>query len=259
LQEYQSQTIFHPQFAAPADKTSNKDKEPAYKTFALIQNPKVTDMVYERSMKAPSVTVLPEELLSLSPEIRQKMRDAVTPKWVITSDATESQTLVTHYNSEVPLPFVGEVIDPGPVCMGHGIPPPAGIIPKYCTLPPSAIIIPDPYEMYLNSLEPGTQPDVLTVAKESHALRSLMMLIDNQTHVESIINPGLQIITMSDAVCHNLGLHYNPCIQLNMQSANGIINKSLGLACNIPCCISDITLYLQIHVIRDPAYNILMG
>jgi len=86
-----------------------------------------------------------------------------------------------------------------------------------------------------------------------------MMLVDNQTHVESIIDPGLQIITMSDAVCHNLGLHYNPHIQLNMQSANGIIDKSLGLACNIPCCVGDITLYLQIHAIHDPAYNILMG
>jgi len=86
-----------------------------------------------------------------------------------------------------------------------------------------------------------------------------MMLINNQTHIKSIINPGSQIIAMSDAVCHNLGLYYDPCIQLNMQSANGIIDKSLGLACNIPCCIGDIALYLQIHVINDPAYNILMG
>jgi len=157
-------------FAAPVDKTSNKDKELAYKTFTPIQNPKVTDTIYERSMKAPSVMISPEELLSISSEIWQKMHNAVTPKWVITSDATESLILATHYNSKVPLPFVGEVIDPGPVCMGHGIPPPAGIIPKDHTLLPSAIIIPDPYEMYFNSLEPSTQPDVLTVAKESHAL-----------------------------------------------------------------------------------------
>jgi len=86
-----------------------------------------------------------------------------------------------------------------------------------------------------------------------------MMLVNNQTHVESIIDPGSQIIAMLDAVCHNLGLHYNPCIQLNMQLVNGIIDKSLGFACNIPCHISDITLYLQIHVICDPTYDILMG
>jgi len=86
-----------------------------------------------------------------------------------------------------------------------------------------------------------------------------MMLVNNQTHVESIINPGSQIITMSNAICHNLGLHYNPQIQLNMQSVNGTVDKSLGLARNIPCRIGDITLYLQIHIIHNPAYDILMG
>ena len=64
---------------------------------------------------------------------------------------------------------------------------------------------------------------------------------------------------MSNAVCHDLGLHYNLQIQLNMQSTNGTVNKSLGFARNIPCHIGNITLYLQIHVIRDPAYDILMG
>jgi len=56
-------------FAAQVDKNINKDKEPAYKTVAPIQNPKVADAIYKRSMKSPSVTISPEELLSLSPEI----------------------------------------------------------------------------------------------------------------------------------------------------------------------------------------------
>jgi len=175
----------------------------------------------------------------------------------LTSD--ESATVMTHYNSEVPLPFPEEDIDPGPVKTGNGIPSPAQIISQDRTPPPSSIIIPDPYKTYLNSLGPGITLDVLTVAKELHALQSLMMLVNNQTHVESIIDPGSQIIAMSDTICHDLGLHYDPQIQLNMQSVNGTVDKSLGLARNTPCCIGDITLYLQIHVIHDPAYNILMG
>jgi len=87
-------------FAAPVDKNINNEKEPAYKTVTPIQNPKVADAIYERSIKSPSVTISPEELLSLSPDIRQKMRDAVMPKRVLTSD--ESATVTTHYNSEVP-------------------------------------------------------------------------------------------------------------------------------------------------------------
>jgi hypothetical protein len=85
------------------------------------------------------------------------------------------------------------------------------------------------------------------------------MVVDNQEQVETIIDSGSQIITMADSVCHELGLIYDPTIQLNMQSANGEINRSLGLARNIPCQIGNITLYLQIHVIRSPAYDILMG
>lgn len=68
-------------FAAPVDKDKgSKDREPAYRTVAPIQNSRVADDVYSRSMKTPFVTLSPEELLSLSPEYRQKMRDSVTPK-----------------------------------------------------------------------------------------------------------------------------------------------------------------------------------
>jgi hypothetical protein len=44
-----------------------------------------------------------------------------------------------------------------------------------------------------------------------------------------------------------------------MQSANGEVDQSLGLSHNIPCKINSITLYLQIHIIRSPAYDILLG
>jgi hypothetical protein len=64
---------------------------------------------------------------------------------------------------------------------------------------------------------------------------------------------------MSEAVCHDIGLAYDPSIKLNMQSANGEVDQSLGLSRNVPCKINTITLYLQIHIIRSPAYDILLG
>jgi hypothetical protein len=77
--------------------------------------------------------------------------------------------------------------------------------------------------------------------------------------VESILDPGSQIITMSEYLCTDLGLIYDPSIVLNMQSANGEVNQSLGLARNVPMTLGEITLYVQIHVIRSPAYDILLG
>ena len=63
---------------------------------------------------------------------------------------------------------------------------------------------------------------------------------------------------MSDEVCMELCLIYDPTIILNMQSANGEVDRSLGLARNVLLRIGDITLYVQIHIIQNPAYDILL-
>ena len=103
-------------------------------------------------------------------------------------------------------------------------------------------------------------PTEYVIAKELHALRSvLMQIIDNCEHVKCVVDPGLQIIAMLEEVCHNFGLVYDPSIKLNMQPANGKIDQSLSLAHNVPCCIDPITLYFQLHVIHSPAYDILLG
>jgi hypothetical protein len=44
-----------------------------------------------------------------------------------------------------------------------------------------------------------------------------------------------------------------------MQSANGSCNKSLGLVENLKLEISGMKLHIQAHVIRNLAYNVLLG
>jgi hypothetical protein len=113
----------------------------------------------------------------------------------------------------------------------------------------TSITVPDVYETYINSLALGERPIPLNVAQKSHALQSIMMVINNKEEVEGIIDPGSQIIAMLEAVCHDISLAYDPSIKLNMQLANSEVDQSLGLARNIPCKINSITLYLQIHII----------
>ncbi|KNZ71931.1 hypothetical protein J132_05205 [Termitomyces sp. J132] len=100
---------------------------------------------------------------------------------------------------------------------------------------------------------------VLTVAKDSQSLRTIIMLIDNKEEVECIHDSGSQIILMSVEIASDLGLSYDPNIVLNMQSANSTMDQLLGLAQNVPCTIGDIMVYLQIHILRSPAYNIILG
>jgi hypothetical protein len=53
--------------AAPAKPA--KDKEPAYHYVAPIQNPCTVIDIYNKLMQAPLITLLPEELFAISPEV----------------------------------------------------------------------------------------------------------------------------------------------------------------------------------------------
>jgi hypothetical protein len=87
----------------------------------------------------------------------------------------------------------------------------------------------------------------------------LMMEVDRGAEVELIVDPGCKIIAISEAICHNLGLSYDLTIQLNMRLVNGEIDWSPGLARNVPCGIGLITLFLQMHIIWEAAYDVLLG
>ncbi|KAG5333758.1 hypothetical protein C0989_004955 [Termitomyces sp. Mn162] len=90
----------------------------------------------------------------------------------------------------------------------------------------------NPVEAYIDLLPLEEEPVVLTVAKDSQSLQSIMMLIDNKEEVECITDNSSQIISMSVKIASNLGLSYDPNIVLNMQSTNGTVDQSLGLAHN---------------------------
>jgi len=80
----------------------------------------------------------------------------------------------------------------------------------------------------------------------------------NQTHVKSItISGSHDNRNVPYVVCHHLGLHYNPWIQLTC-SLQWYIISSLGFARNIPCCVA-ISPAIYDHRHSRPAYDILMG
>jgi hypothetical protein len=135
-------------------------------------------------MQAPLITLLPEELFAIFPEVHNQLHEAIMLKWVL------SETVSTHT-------LIEQVPDDEE----------------------TSITIPDVYKTYINSLALGERPIPLNVARESHALQLITMVIDNRKEIEGIIDPGSQIIAMSEAVCHDIGLAYDLSIKLNMQSA----------------------------------------
>ena len=205
-------------------------------------------------MAASCITLTPAELLSLSPEVRQKYREAVTPKRAPTEAATHILDLV----DDNPFPFASSSIADHTSAFENYLPAPEELL-RDGNPPPGVFVIPDPYEAYLRNLQPGQAADSIVVAKESHALRSLHSVIDNKDSIECIIDPGSQVVSMSEEVCHHLGLVYDPSVRIQLQSANKALDLSLGLAHNVPFEFGDITVYMQVHIIREAAYDVLLG
>jgi hypothetical protein len=201
----------------------------AYRNVIPVHSEHVAENVFNRTLDS-NITITQRELLSLSPEVRNQYREATATRRVAADEDA-------HLNEG--LPFINEV------------PPP----------PPSqknvAPII-DPV-MLQGIHEPGVFIEKLRVAKESAALRALHALVDSSTQVECLIDPGASIVAMSDHLCNHLGYPYDPSVTLELTSANGTIDRSLGLARNVPFNCGGMIVYLQVHVLPSPAYDVLLG
>ncbi|KAJ7123500.1 hypothetical protein C8R44DRAFT_620952 [Mycena epipterygia] len=215
-------------------------QKPAYRTTAPIYNEKDAKEVFNAALDSP-VTITNRQLLSIAPEVRAQMREETSSRRAPTKENKPAvQQLFHDVDIHSPLPFS---ID-------------SALESDTIEEQPGAFVIPDPYAVYYDA---GPIPDDLVVSMESSSIRSIVPIIDNQQQVECIIDGGSQIIAMSESVCHELALSYDPRIVLRMQSANKSVSPSLGLARNVPFRIGDITLYLQVHIVRNPAYDVLLG
>lgn len=206
------------------------------------------------------ITVTQREILSLAPEVQTQMADTTIQKRIPqeqTGQVTQ-QVLVAHAMIEEVLNNDNTESTADNQCLKHMLAAKAAIVKA---LPPNATIIANPYKTYLydntgtiNPVDPNT-----VVATESSALCAILLVVDGQDKVKAILDLGYQIVAMFKEVCNALVLHYDPTIYLNMMLVNGSVNQSLGLVQNVPFLIGDIMLYLQVHILHNLAYNILLG
>jgi len=122
-----------------------------------------------------------------------------------------------------------------------------------------SIIVGDPVMQYLSALKPGEEPKQVVVAAESQALRTVYPLINGIGESESLLDAGSQIVSMAKTEAIMLDISWDPDITVHMQSAKKSLEKTLGLAKNVPFLFGAITVYLQVHVIANAAYKVLLG
>ncbi|KAF9257238.1 hypothetical protein L218DRAFT_1006404 [Marasmius fiardii PR-910] len=119
-------------------------------------------------------------------------------------------------------------------------------------LPAGSIVHHNIVEAYKQDLSPEDQKKITIVASPADSLRSVYPVVNNSgQEVESILDRGSQIVAMDLAVAVGVGLHWDPDTVIHMQSANGLLKKTRGLARNVPFTFGDLTIYLQVHNYAD--------
>ncbi|KIY52116.1 hypothetical protein FISHEDRAFT_35754 [Fistulina hepatica ATCC 64428] len=106
---------------------------------------------------------------------------------------------------------------------------------------------------------PAPIPEPFYAGVDFVAIRTVLPTVNNREEVELILDHGSQIVTVSATCSKKLSLAYNPNISVQLQSANGEFNRTLGVACNVPFKFESVKVYLQCHVVETNAYEILLG
>ncbi|KAG6869911.1 hypothetical protein C0995_016344 [Termitomyces sp. Mi166 len=199
-----------------------------------------------------NITMTVGGALAISQPLQNHFQEMVTPKRITNANmATISE--IPNDGTDDALPFPGK--SPPVMTSSHSN---TNTLNTNVTELKGTVGAVDPVKAFYSHW-PLEHRASLCIAKDTDSLRAIMAVIDGKEEVECIVDSGLQIVSMLEEIAHHLGLVYDPTVVLNMQSANGAIDQLRGLARNVPCTIAGLTIYLQVHVISQPTYDILLG
>ena len=221
---------------------------PAYRHKAPIEDKGDMKEMMERLLGG-SITFTTEEILRMAPELREELKKIISKKRVATEEIRE-----VKYADEQR--YVEEEVE---YLSNFSVATVQVLAQATNGMPKGALVVSDPVVQYLEELAEGEVPKKIVVATESSSLRALHPIINGNGTEEALLDGGSQIVSMAKDVAVRLKVPWNPEIVIHMQSANRQLEKTLGLARNVPFLFGDITVYLQVHIINNPAYKVLLG
>lgn len=240
-----------------------EQKQPSYKHKSEVEEGVEIERILERLLSG-DVSISQKELLALSPDLRKAYKDRIAKRRVAITNAnavvaqdiddlddeeeTPVSNLVQVSTLAKPEKVAEEVLDP------DGRP--------YLTWR-----ITDPILQYLESVPQEERTKQIfsldktgiIAAKDMASLRVIPTLVNDVREEEALLDSGSQIVSMSRAAAIGCKITWDPDVTINMQSANGQISRTCGLAKNVPFSFGEVTVYLQVHVVDNPPYNVLLG
>lgn len=125
-------------------------------------------------------------------------------------------------------------------------------------IPEGHIIAADPVMQYLLENK-DAEPRDLVVARRSEPLRAIYTTINRVGQEECLLDDGSMIVSMAKVAAVQLGLTWDPGLRMNMESASKHVEETLGLAKNVCFAVGGLNFNLQVHILEDPPYRVLLG
>jgi hypothetical protein len=237
--------------------------EKAYKLVSKFDDKKIVKNLVNKTERSIIEGVTIGELVAMSPEYAKELRKTVsrtrqplTPQAMMGSIGQDAFPFMDEDSEETERHYsTGAInVDDLPSVDSFYVSTKEDIGTE-----PGGLIAGDPVLQYLASLGPDEIPQPLYVAAESASLRVVFPFVNGNERVECVVDSGSQIVSMSQRLAERLGVMWDPDLQIYMESAGGQKTKSKGMAKNVPFLFGDITVYLQVHIIDQPAYDVLLG
>lgn len=251
---------------SPKREKPNKESIPragekAYKLVSKFDDKKIVKNLVNKTEKSIIDGVTVGELVAMSPEYAKELRKTVTrtrqpvaPQAMLGSIGQDAFPFMANDAEEISALYSSRAIEELPAVDSFYVATTEDVGTE-----PGGLISGDPVLQYLAALPSDEPPQPLYTATESASLRVVFPIINGSERVECVVDSGSQIVSMSLKLAERLGVMWDPDLRILMQSANGELKKSAGLARNVPFMFGDIPVYLQVHIIDQPAYDVLLG
>jgi hypothetical protein len=125
-------------------------------------------------------------------------------------------------------------------------------------IPEGSLVASDPVLQYLMENKDANSED-LVVARSSEPLKSIFMTVNQMKQEECVLDYGSMIISMAKQIAVHMGLTWDPQFRCNMESSSNHQVLTMGIARNVRFSVGGIDAYLQVHIMENPPYKILLG
>ena len=233
-------------------------KDAPAKNKAPIEEGVKAEDILERMLEG-EMKVTPKELWAVVPKLRAALKEILTSKWSVKEgpdvalEAKESRpqkNLVSVNCLEEPQ--IGQEsleVEDGEIV--------------------EVWAVADPVLQFLEKLDPlEREYQVFSMEKEERLektapdmahLRVVPVVINGIGEEEVLLDSGSQIVSMTRKVAAANKVTWDPNLSIQMQSANGSLLRTCRLSRNVLFTLGGVTVLLQVHIMEDAPYTVLLG